>query len=177
MRVSVRSHWAIWTSTPARADAVEDRGEDVEVIDDAVGVRQDRAGDAGVGVAVEQAAHEQPAGILREPAVDVGVVQVQAVLAQAAQVAQRDAELVGQAGVGQRGRVQDGLADAHPVGGQGGLADADDVQVAADDAQVRGRGDDVELGGVLPAQQGGQLGQGRVAGGQRRNGHGDLPTG
>jgi hypothetical protein len=162
-----------------QADAVEGGHEGVEVVDDLVGVRQQGAGDAeAVTFGLEQADQEGPvvgrvAGqvVAVQPAVDVGVPQVWALLAQAAQVAQVDAEFGGDPLIGHHGGPVDPGGAGDSVGGHllHGAAD-DQVALVGVDG---GGGDDVQPAGPLGAQEGDHVGQGGVAGGQdRRGSHG-----
>ena len=89
------------------------------------------------------------------PAVDVGVVEVGALLAHPAKVGRRDTELVGQVPIGDGGRA---------VRSAGGVEDggAGDAGHAVLGTEVEERGDDVDLGSLLLLQDVGEVGQGCV---------------
>src|SRR5262249_21632583 len=80
-------------------EAIEGGQEHVEVVDPAVPIRQDPAGHTAAGVVAQHPDQEAAVGA-GEPAIDVLVVELDVLVVEAADVGQRDAELVGDAGVG-----------------------------------------------------------------------------
>ena len=143
------------TGTPESADAVQGGHQDVEVVDPGVLVGQDRPDDAGAVAAAQDPDQETAVGA-RQPAVDVGVIQVDGIGVHPAQVGQRDAELVGELAVGD---VADGIrAGGHgdAVALQGWLGAVQD-QAAAVGADRAGAGDDVQGTGGLVGEQAGEL--------------------
>src|SRR5690606_36497403 len=144
--------------------AVQGGHEDVQIVDDLVAVRQERPDHTGPVAGAAQRAYEESALVGLQPDVDVGRIQPRPFGPQPPQVRQWDAELVGQALVEDlRWQVQ-----ASAVGDTGirqQRRGVDQLQARADGADLRGADWNVDLAGVLVAQQRVQVAQVGVAGG------------
>ena len=104
---------------------------------------------------------QEPAVVAVEPAVDVRVVQAGLLLAELAQVGAGDAELVGDPLITHLGRRVRAAGHGHTVRAEhrlGGLHH----QPRATGTDRGGGGDDVDLAGLLVAQQRGQVFEGGV---------------
>ncbi len=140
----------------------------VEVVHQLVAVRQQRtghtlAGHAGAALSPERAQHETTVRLLPQPRVDVLVQQRDVVGPHAAQVGERDAQLVGDPFVGHGGGPVDPVDVRHTVRGDLGLH-ALDVHVALTQPQRGGGGDHVQLAPALVLQDADQVGEIGVAG-------------
>ena len=162
IRRSVRSHPSIRTGYPELADAVERGEQHVEVVDDLVPVGQERPRRPAAAVAAQAADQELPL-IPSEPAVHVRVVQAGLLLAQLPQVGAGDAELVRDPLIAHIGRDVGTGGHGHAAGAQDrfGLPHHQPRAVGVDRG---GGGDDVDLPGLLVAQQRGEVLQRGVPG-------------
>ena len=99
-------------------------------------------------------------------------------VAEPAQVGHGDAELIGHPGIAGVGGSEGSRAGGDAVGSEDCCAGAVDLPASGGGSNARGGDDDVELGGVLLAQQSDEVGERSVALSQLpvHCGHGELPS-